>query len=154
MWKECWYITGSFTKEPPYLSDIAGEFFPISPEYDGPILSLTTPPLHRIENGMRELVPGYLMHPRAYWDHAITTARKVPDEVKAAYADIIKTIKLHLIRRKFDKSLWIGQYAAKQLDDGKAIILSNGNWWDGKGNFLYFKPNIAKYDPRRDGPKS
>jgi len=94
------------------------------------------PPLNRVENGIRELVPGDLSHPRAYWDNAITTARKVPGEVKEAYSDIVKTIKRHLTKRRFDQNLWVGNHAAKLLDEGNAIILSNGKWWDGKGDFV------------------
>ena len=90
----------------------------------------------KIENDIRELVTGNLSHPRVYWDHGITAARRVPDEVKSAYADIIKTVKLHLIKREIGQNLWIGRHAMELLDQGKAIILSNGKWWDGKGKFI------------------
>jgi hypothetical protein len=141
----CWYLVGSFTKKPPYISKIVDNYYSMWLQYGGPVLQLIMPPLHRFdENGIRELVPGNLSHPREYWEKTTKTSYKVPDDVKAAYTDIIKTIKLHLVRRKFDQYLWIGKYAAKQLDEGKAIILSNGNWWDGKGKFIKFKPAIAK----------
>ena len=78
-------------------------------EYDDPVLSLTMPPLDRIESGIRELVPGNLMHPRAYWDHAITSSHGVPDEVRLAYAQIVITMKACLTRRKLNQNLWIGK---------------------------------------------
>jgi len=137
----CWYITGSFTKEPVYMQKIADSHFSIGEQYDGPVISLRMPPLNRIEDGKHRFVNGNLSHPREYWDRQITSARRVPLDVKSAYADIIKTIKLHLLRRKFGKNIWIGRSASKMIDDEKALIRINGHWWDGKGNH-FFKPDI------------
>ena len=129
----CWFIMGSFTKKAPCVRKTKSGVFYISLEYEGPILSLTMPPLGRIQNGIRELVPGSLRHPRAYWDHAITASHGVPDEVRVAYAKIVKIIKGYLIRRKLNQNLWMGKNAARLIDEGLAVVLSNGKWRDGKG---------------------
>ena len=139
-----WYILGKFTKEPVPISKVAENHFTVCVLYGGPVLTLTMPPLHRVENGIRELVSGDLSHPRALWIRGEASARRMPEEVKAAYVDLIKTIKLHLIRRKFDMNVWIGRHASKAIDEGKAIILvDDAKWWDGKGNF-FVRPNIRR----------
>jgi hypothetical protein len=127
---------GTFTKEPLNVSKIKENYFSVNLEYDGPALSLTIPPTHRVNNGIIELVPGVCFYPSIYWDGAITKSRKPPDDLKSAYATIIKTIKRHLTRRKIDQNLWIGKNAFDLLREGKAIILSNGKWWNGKGDFV------------------
>jgi hypothetical protein len=138
-----WFIMGSFTKLRPETRKIADNHYSVWGHFDGSLLRLITPPLNRVENGVRELVSGSLSHPRTNWNEDQRQMERVPDEVRIAYADIVKTIKLHLIRKKFGKNVWIGEKAAKLIADGKAQILVDGKWWDGEGNTFY-RPNIAR----------
>jgi hypothetical protein len=118
-----WFIMGSFTKLRPETRKIADNHYSVWGHFDGSLLRLITPPLNRVENGVRELVSGSLSHPRTNWNEDQRQMERVPDEVRIAYADIVKTIKLHLIRKKFGKNVWIGEKAAKLIADGKAQIL-------------------------------
>jgi len=103
-------------------------------------------PGYRVVDGMVELGPGSFCRRAEYWDDAITTATKASDELKEHYARILSEIKRCLVRKKLAKTVWIGSEALTLLSQGKALILNNGKWWDGKGNFV--KSNLNPV-PRR-----
>jgi hypothetical protein len=140
--KARFFVSGPFSKGPPTMTQLKsgrsdGGYY-IYEATGGPFLILSLPGC-RVVKGITELGPGELYYRSEYWDEAITRPFKPSDELKQHYKIILKAIKPHLVHKKVgpqENLRWIGLAAWKLLEDGKAIILDNGKWFDVKGNFV------------------
>jgi hypothetical protein len=149
------FISGPFSKASPTMRRLKsgssdGGYF-IYETTGGPFLMLILPGYRSVE-GIAELAPGDFYYRSEYWDEAITHPIKPSDDLKEHHKIILKAVKPHLVRKPIgpEKSMkWIGRAAWKLLEDGKAIILSNGKWWDRKGNFV--KSNLDSAAASRSG---
>lgn len=133
------YVLGPYSSRPVFMEELNrgrddGCYY-ISETKGGPVLSLLMPGCRVVER-IVELVPGSFSHRSEYWDDARTQPIKPSDELKGHYKRILKEIKRHLVRRQIAENVWVGAQAWELLVQEKAIILSKGKWWDGKGNFV------------------
>ena len=132
------YVTGPFAEKPVSLRPIKGGQcdggYYIDEARGGPLLMLSLPGCKQTA-GLTELVPGDFFYRAEYWDDKTTHPLKPSDKLKSHYKRIKDTIKEHLVR-KSPNNIWIGVAAWELLIQGKANILYNGNWWDGKWNLV------------------
>jgi len=133
------YVFGPYSKEPAFMEELKrgrddGNYY-VSETKGGPVLSLSLPGYKMIE-GVVELVPGNFSRRSDYWDPTLTKMIKASDELKQHYERIRSEIKSRLVRKKVSENIWIGAQAWELLSQNKAILLTNGKWWDGKGNFV------------------
>ena len=133
------YVSGPYSSEPACMEQLkggrdAGKYY-VYEAAGGPLLSLMVPGF-KTADGLTELSPGSFSRRAEYWDKAITTPVKASNELKQHYEKILGEIKRHLVRKKLTENVWIGAEAWELLSQDKAIILSNGKWWDGKGSFV------------------
>jgi hypothetical protein len=133
------YVLGPYSSRPVFMEELNrgrddGCYY-ISETKGGPLLSLLVSGC-RVVEGVVELAPGSFSYRSEYWDDATIRPIKPSDELKQHYKRILGEIKRHLVRKKITENVWIGARALELLNQGKAIILSKGKWWDGKGNFV------------------
>lgn len=143
------YIIGPYSEAPVSLRQIKsgacdGGYY-VDEARGGPLLVLSLPGC-KIVDGMTELTPGDFFHRTEYWDDATTRPIKPSDELKNHYGILLKEIKRHLVREHIGQTVWMGQHASELLNADKAIILSSGKWWDGRGNFI--KSNLNQTSTR------
>jgi len=98
----------------------------------GPLLVLSMPGCN-VVNKAYELTPGNFFYRTEYWDKNITTPSKPSSELKEHYKIIQKVLKDLLIRKN---SRWIGLNAWEFLENGEALILDKGKWWNGENKFI------------------
>ena len=115
------YIFGSFSTHPPLFRRQqtgieAGKYF-LSQGGGGPLISFFTARENVVDgqllllDGDISTQPYYELEPKCYV--------KPSDELKAAYADLVKRMKKHLVRWE---GLWISPAALQLLKEGKAEL--------------------------------
>lgn len=122
------FITGAdFSPFPPQFSKVEnGEvLYRIRGNEGGPCLRLTLPACYE-QDGMIYLAHGMFYYYREYLNPNTKAWEPPSPEVKAAYKEILRLIKQHLVRHKFHTPIWIGRDALRLLQEDKARITGFG----------------------------
>jgi hypothetical protein len=140
------YITGSFSREPLRLQIVKGGKYDgtyvVEERLGGPAMSISLPMCKVLDNVMYHLGPGTLFCQNVFWSDD-GGEHKAPTEVKAAYVALRDRIKSQLGRHQIgNENVYIGQDGFTLLQQGKAWVLSNGNWLDAFGRVV--KSNLAR----------
>lgn len=129
------YLTGRFSNRSLHVREMPNGKYYIDITYGGPAMGLSLP-LRERRGGVWHLGPGTLWHPRSYWNDAITHPIRPSEELKGAYANLVKRIKSVTNKRRIGVTLWIGAEALSLLGKYRALILVKGKWLDVDGKFV------------------
>lgn len=147
------FITGRFSKRPLHLEQVEGGDYSgtyvITEREGGPALSISLPMAKRLDGKICHLGPGDLFCHNVFWDDD-GTEYKAPDDIKQAYVTLRKRLKSVVKRRHIGEDhVWVGDGGLKLVEEGKALILINGNWVDAEGTLV--KSNVQGRKTGRNG---
>lgn len=126
-----------FSHNPLHWSQIdagqnQGRYF-VDERKGGPLLILALPPCYRydaqlkatnaLDNGPDlHLGCGTLHCQRQYWNEQAQIWEAPSEGVKTGYKEILRRMKMHLVRHAFHEPIWVGKNALKQIQSGNASI--------------------------------